>query len=178
MSGYPAAVKVIDHIAIGVGDLARSRAFYVVALAPLGFSERGSWSQLGREFAFGLPGAGDFAISTIPPVAPGMHVAFKARRRDQVDAFHAAALAAGATDNGPPGLRPEYSEHYYGAFVLDPDGYNIEAVCTDPPEDDTIAPQKRATAPSAVARCSDGSIASSWSTTGSPPAPRTTSTRA
>lgn len=126
-------MRVIDHVTIGVGDLERSRAFYTVALAPLGFGERGPWSGGGREVSFGLPGAGEFAISTVPAVAPGTHVAFTAARRDQVDAFHAAALAAGATDNGAPGPRPEYAEHYYGAFVFDPDGYNVEAVCHAPP---------------------------------------------
>jgi len=122
-------MKVVDHITIGVSDLERSRAFYARALAPLGFAERGPWSDAGNELSFGLPGAGDFAISTRPAVAPGTHVAFAATSRAQVDAFHAAALAAGGRDNGAPGPRPEYSEHYYGAFVLDPDGCNVEAVC-------------------------------------------------
>ncbi len=140
-------MKVLDHLTIGVSDLARSRGFYAAALAPLGFSERGPWSEAGREIAFGLPGAGDFAISTIPAVAPGTHVAFTAGRREQVDAFHAAALAAGATDNGPPGPRPEYSEHYYGAFVLDPDGYNVEAVCHAAPASDSSSSRFGESAP-------------------------------
>lgn len=123
-------MKVLDHLTIGVSDLARSRAFYAAALAPLGFSERGPWSEAGREVAFGLPGAGDFAISTIPAVAPGTHVAFAAARREQVDAFHAAALAAGGTDNGAPGDRPHGA---YAAYVLDPDGTNVEAACREWP---------------------------------------------
>lgn len=124
---------VLDHVTIGVGDLERSRAFYRAALAPLGFFERDDDRVLAHEIEFGVPDSFQFAISTVAAPAPAMHVAFVAQRRDQVDAFHAAALAAGATDHGAPGLRPEYSEHYYGAFVLDPDGYNVEAVCKLPP---------------------------------------------
>lgn len=80
-----------------------------------------------REVTFGLDEADDFAISLEYPVGPGIHIAFAADSHQQVDAFHAAALAAGGIDNGPPGLRPEYSSAYYGAFVLDPDGNNVEA---------------------------------------------------
>jgi catechol 2,3-dioxygenase-like lactoylglutathione lyase family enzyme len=119
---------VIDHLTIGVSDLARSREFYARALIPLGFAEIGPWSADAREIAFGLEEADDFAISTAYPSAAPVHVAFAADRREQVDAFYAAALDAGGRDNGPPGLRPEYSSEYYGAFVLDPDGNNIEAV--------------------------------------------------
>ncbi|MBV9194578.1 MAG: VOC family protein [Solirubrobacterales bacterium] len=119
---------VVDHLTIGVSDLARSRAFYVRALLPLGFAEIGPWSDAAFEVAFGLEEADDFAISTRYGAAAAVHVAFAADRREQVDAFHAAALAAGGSDNGPPGPRPEYSPGYYGAFVLDPDGHNIEAV--------------------------------------------------
>ena len=118
---------VIDHLAIGVSHLERSRQFYIRALFPLGFTEIGSWSEARSEVAFGLEEADDFAISTRYGTGP-VHVAFAADRREQVDAFHAAALAAGGRDNGAPALRPEYSEGYYGAFVLDPDGHNIEAV--------------------------------------------------
>jgi len=118
---------VIDHVSVGVSDLARSREFYRRALTPLGFSEIGPWREGAHEVAFGLEDAADFAIST-RYVVGGSHVAFAADRREQVDAFYAAALAAGGRDNGRPGLRPEYSENYYGAFVLDPDGHNIEAV--------------------------------------------------
>ena len=116
---------VIDHVSVGVSDLARSREFYRRALTPLGFAEIGKADETSA--AFGLDEADDFIISTAYPVA-GLHVAFAADRREQVDAFYAAALEAGATDNGPPGLRAQYSGDYYGAFVLDPDGHNVEAV--------------------------------------------------
>ena len=119
--------KVVDHVSIGVSDLERSRAFYAAALAPLGFAELGPWSGAAREISFGVEGADDFAISTQYGVAP-VHVAFAAESTEQVDAFHAAALAAGGRDNGAPGLRSEYSDRYYGAFVLDPDGHNVEAM--------------------------------------------------
>jgi catechol 2,3-dioxygenase-like lactoylglutathione lyase family enzyme len=119
---------VIDHVAIGVSDLERSRAFYAHALVPLGFAEIGPWREGAREVAFGLEEADDFAISLKYGTGAPVHVAFAADRREQVNAFYAAALSAGGTDNGAPGLRPEYSDGYYGAFVLDPDGHNIEAV--------------------------------------------------
>jgi catechol 2,3-dioxygenase-like lactoylglutathione lyase family enzyme len=128
----PSRRVVIDHVSIGVRDLERSRAFYQQALAPLGFSERGPWRDGVRETSFGVEGASDFAISLeYAPVDAPVHIAFAADSREQVHAFHDAALAAGATDNGPPGLRPEYSESYYGAFVRDPDGNNVEAVFHD-----------------------------------------------
>jgi catechol 2,3-dioxygenase-like lactoylglutathione lyase family enzyme len=120
---------VIDHVTIGVSDLERSRAFYSRALVPLGFSQIGDALNRGREIEFGLEEAPDFAISTAYPTGAPVHVAFAADRREQVDAFYAAALAAGGRENGPPGVRPEYSDDYYGAFVLDPDGHNVEAVC-------------------------------------------------
>jgi catechol 2,3-dioxygenase-like lactoylglutathione lyase family enzyme len=120
---------VIDHVTVGVSDLARSRDFYFAALLPLGFTEIGSWREGATEVEFGLEEAPDFAISTAYAVGSPVHIAFAADRREQVDAFHKAAIAAGGRDNGAPGLRPEYSERYYGAFVLDPDGHNIEAVC-------------------------------------------------
>jgi catechol 2,3-dioxygenase-like lactoylglutathione lyase family enzyme len=119
---------VIDHVTVGVSDLERSRAFYARALLPLGFSEIAVAPAGLPEVEFGLEEAPNFAISTAYPTGAPVHVAFAADRREQVDAFHAAALAAGGRDNGAPGLRPEYSEGYYGAFVLDPDGHNIEAV--------------------------------------------------
>jgi catechol 2,3-dioxygenase-like lactoylglutathione lyase family enzyme len=119
---------VIDHVSVGVSDLARSREFYRRALTPLGFAEIGPWRDGAEEIAFGLQEAADFAISIAYPAGGAVHVAFAADRREQVDAFYEAAIAAGGRDNGPPKLRPEYSEDYYGAFVLDPDGHNIEAV--------------------------------------------------
>jgi catechol 2,3-dioxygenase-like lactoylglutathione lyase family enzyme len=118
---------VIDHLSVGVSDLARSRDFYRRALTPLGFSELGQWRDGATAVVFGLEEAGDFTISTAYTVG-GAHVAFAADRREQVDAFYAAAIEAGGQDNGRPGLRPKYAEGYYGAFVLDPDGHNIEAV--------------------------------------------------
>jgi|tagenome__1003787_1003787.scaffolds.fasta_scaffold20538710_2 catechol 2,3-dioxygenase-like lactoylglutathione lyase family enzyme len=128
----PSRRVVVDHVSIGVSDLAESRRFYRAALAPLGFSEQGSWSDEAREVAFGLADHDDFAISAEYEAGSGTHVAFAAETRDQVDAFYEAALAAGGRDNGPPAPRPEYSEHYYGAFVLDPDGHNVEAVTRAP----------------------------------------------
>jgi catechol 2,3-dioxygenase-like lactoylglutathione lyase family enzyme len=119
---------VIDHLSVGVSDLARSREFYRRALAPLGFSERGPWSDENREVAFGPEGFDDFGISTQYPVGAPVHIAFSAEDEDAVKAFHAAALQAGGRDNGAPGPRLEYSAGYYGAFVLDPDGHNVEAV--------------------------------------------------
>jgi catechol 2,3-dioxygenase-like lactoylglutathione lyase family enzyme len=120
---------IIDHLKIGVSDLEASRRFYAQALEPLGFEELGPWSDARREVSFGTREADDFAISEKYEPGGQVHIAFAADTREQVDRFHAAALAAGGTDNGGPGPRPEYSEGYYGAFVLDPDGHNIEAVC-------------------------------------------------
>jgi catechol 2,3-dioxygenase-like lactoylglutathione lyase family enzyme len=127
LAALPARRVVIDHVSIGVSDLARSRDFYRRALAPLGFEELGSWSEEAREVAFGPKGLDDFGISTRYP-AGSVHIAFAADSEEQVRKFYAEALRAGGRDNGPPGPRPEYSAGYYGAFVLDPDGNNIEAV--------------------------------------------------
>ena len=123
----PSRQIVIDHITIGVRDLEASRAFYLAALAPLGFVEQEPWTDGATEAGFGPPGLDDFYISTRYEPGGG-HIAFAADSHEQVDAFHRAALAAGGRDNGPPGPRAEYSAGYYGAFVLDPDGYNVEAV--------------------------------------------------
>jgi catechol 2,3-dioxygenase-like lactoylglutathione lyase family enzyme len=120
---------MIDHLALGVSDLAVSRAFYEAALAPLGFAVVMEWE--GR-VAFGPTARPIFFLGARPPVASGLHLAFQAADRDAVDAFHAAALAAGGHDNGKPGMRTQYHPHYYGAFVLDPDGNNAEAVCHTP----------------------------------------------
>ena len=119
---------VIDHLTVGVTDLARSREFYRRALAPLGMKELGPWSEESTEVAFGPEGLDDFAISTHYPAGAPVHVAFAADSEDEVRAFHAAALEAGGRDNGAPGPRFEYSAGYFGAFVLDPDGHNVEAV--------------------------------------------------
>jgi catechol 2,3-dioxygenase-like lactoylglutathione lyase family enzyme len=128
--GVPRRRVVIDHLTVGVSDLVRSRAFYARALVPLGFAEIGRWREDASDVRFGLDGAPDFGISTRYGTEP-VHVAFAADRREQVDAFYEAALTAGGRDNGPPGLRPRYSDGYYAAFVLDPDGHNVEAVHHD-----------------------------------------------
>jgi catechol 2,3-dioxygenase-like lactoylglutathione lyase family enzyme len=119
---------VIDHVSVGVSDLERSRAFYTRALLPLGFAEIRGPREGSPVAFFGLEEAPSFMISTRYQTGAPIHVAFAADRREQVDAFHAAALAAGGRDNGAPGLRPAYAEDYYAAFVLDPDGHNVEAV--------------------------------------------------
>ena len=116
---------MIDHISVYVSDYARSKAFYLAALAPLGYA-LAMEHPAGAGFKAGaIP---DFWISAGVPTPCG-HIAFSSPNRAAVDAFHRAALAAGATDNGAPGLRPAYHPNYYGAFVLDPDGHHIEAVC-------------------------------------------------
>jgi catechol 2,3-dioxygenase-like lactoylglutathione lyase family enzyme len=125
----PTRRVVIDHLTVGVSDLEASRRFYTQALEPLGFSEIEAGSDATPGISFGLDEANDFAISQQYEVGGQLHIAFAADTRDQVDAFHAAALAAGGRDNGAPGPRPRYSAGYYGAFVLDPDGHNVEAVC-------------------------------------------------
>ncbi|WP_224815751.1 VOC family protein [Hasllibacter sp. MH4015] len=126
---------MFDHTGVNASDFARSKAFYDAALAALGSRHL---FTVPPEFTDGAQVAGygqdrpQFWLSEDAPHIPPVHIAFAARSRAQVDAFHAAALAAGGTDNGKPGLRPHYHDHYYGAFVLDPDGNNIEAVCHAP----------------------------------------------
>jgi catechol 2,3-dioxygenase-like lactoylglutathione lyase family enzyme len=132
---------MLDHISIRVADYERSKKFYATALAPLGYTllmENDSgvgfrrefipdfWIKQGEPISFGTP--------VEPPELSGcgglaVHIAFASDDRSAVDAFYRAALVAGARDNGAPGLRPNYHPNYYGAFVLDPDEYNIEAVC-------------------------------------------------
>jgi catechol 2,3-dioxygenase-like lactoylglutathione lyase family enzyme len=116
---------MFDHIGFAVRDLARTRAFYTAALAPLGFT-------VGRDrdgvLAFGPPGGPRLWFGEKADAPTGIHIALTADTRAQVDAFYAAAIAAGGRDNGPPGLRPQYRPNYYGAFVIDPDGHNLEAV--------------------------------------------------
>ena len=117
---------MIDHTEVAVRDVGRSKAFYRAALAPLGYVA----IVEGEQYAdFGVPPKADFWIGEGTPNVPPVNVAFRAENRRQVDAFYRAAIAAGGRDNGPPGLRPHYHANYYGAFVLDPDGHNIEAVC-------------------------------------------------
>jgi catechol 2,3-dioxygenase-like lactoylglutathione lyase family enzyme len=119
---------VIDHLVIGVSDLDASRRFYAQTLEPLGFREIGASGEGQSGISFGPGDLDDFAISEKYEAGGQVHIAFAAESREQVDAFHAAALEAGGRDNGGPGPRAEYSEGYYGAFVLDPDGHNVEAV--------------------------------------------------
>ena len=119
---------MLDHISLGVSDLARSRAFYEAALEPLGlrpvfeFDEATGYGSDGNPFFW-------IGRSTEATPETGLHIAFAAASHDAVHAFHAAAMAAGADDNGAPGPRPQYSPTYYAAFVIDPDGHRIEAVC-------------------------------------------------
>ena len=125
---------MIDHISLNVSDPAVSRAFYVKALAPLGYevaAEYGPVVGLKAADAEGGPGADLWLAPAMDP-AP-VHLALTAATAEQVDAFHTAALAAGGRDNGVPGERPHYHPGYYAAFVLDPDGNNIEVVCHDGP---------------------------------------------
>jgi len=128
---------MLDHVGFAVSDAERSRRFYEQALAPLGIiliksvppnkTEAG-----GTAHGFGSNGKPYFWIGDNEAVGQGTHVAFVAESRNQVDAFYEAALAAGGRDNGPPGIRPHYHPNYYAAFVFDPDGTNIEAVCHHP----------------------------------------------
>lgn len=131
---------MMDHVGITVSDFGRSMAFYRAALEPLGISVQMEVTPemtggTDRHAGFGTEGKPFFWIGTGGHAggAAGVHIAFAAANRAEVDAFYAAAMAAGGTDNGAPGLRPHYHAHYYGAFVLDPDGGNIEAVCHTPP---------------------------------------------
>jgi len=127
---------MLDHVGVSVMDYEKSKAFYARALAPLDYATA---YEIPREHTggigvcgFGAPGRPQFWIDGAGKPSPKLHVAFAAKNRAAVDAFYEAALAAGGRDNGKPGPRPHYHEHYYGAFVLDPDGHNIEAVCHTP----------------------------------------------
>ena len=120
---------MLDHVSLSVADAARSKAFFSKALQPLGYAVIAEY-----EGGFGIAAEGGSSIwvSQGEPQRPIAHLAFRAQDRRQVAAFHAAALAAGGRDNGGPGLRENYSPTYYGAFALDPDGNNIEAVTHSP----------------------------------------------
>lgn len=115
--------RFLDHVAFDVSDLAASRRFYAAALGPWGAREVTS----GDAFGYGPEGSEDLWIAPGTP-GPPLHIALAASSREIVDAFHAAALAAGGRDNGSPGIRPQYHPDYYAAFALDPDGNNVEAV--------------------------------------------------
>jgi catechol 2,3-dioxygenase-like lactoylglutathione lyase family enzyme len=129
-------MNVIDHMGLSVSDFARALRFYEQALAPLGIAvvmrvareETGSYEGAG----FGRDGKPSFWVGHTGAAGTPIHVAFVADDRAAVDAFHRAALAAGGRDNGAPGVRAHYHPNYYGAFVLDPDGNNVEAVCHRP----------------------------------------------
>lgn len=127
---------MIDHTGINVTDPKKSRAFYEAALAPIGYSVQ---MEIPKEHTGGIvvlglgePAKPDFWITEGDPKGMQVHVAFTAKSRAQVDAFFKAGLAAGGVDNGAPGLRPHYHPNYYGAFVRDPDGHNIEVVYHGP----------------------------------------------
>ena len=124
---------MIDHIGLDVSDILRSRDFYALALAPLGYRVvqeiRSEPERTPTVVMFGVGDEPDFVIARDSAPGPGNHVAFRSESRGQVDAFHAAALAAGGQDNRRPGLRKRYGPTYYAAYVLDPDGFNIEVVC-------------------------------------------------
>jgi catechol 2,3-dioxygenase-like lactoylglutathione lyase family enzyme len=123
---------ILDHVGFAVSDLERSKAFYAKALAPLDIKPllevTAEQTGAGAHCGFGREHP-EFWIGSGEELKGQLHVAFTAFDRRVVDAFYAAALAAGGRDNGAPGVRPHYHEHYYGAFVLDPDGHNIEVVC-------------------------------------------------
>ena len=127
---------MIDHLGFSVSDYARAKAFYTAALAPLGYSLLMEVTQQDRPgesaAGFGVDGKPDFWIGGEGGLNKPVHVAIAAKDRATVDAFYRAALAAGGRDNGAPGIRAHYHPNYYGAFVLDPDGNNIEAVCHAP----------------------------------------------
>lgn len=120
---------MFDHVAINVSDMVVSRRFYEAALAPLGYEisfESDDWVGMQAH------GRDDFGLVRRDPVGATVHLAFEAVDRAAVDAFYEAAIAAGGTDNGAPGVRADYGEHYYAAFVLGPDGHNVEAVTQKP----------------------------------------------
>ena len=127
---------MLDHIGLAVSDVARSKAFFQTALAPLGIEVMmevtPEQSGGGAHAGFGSNGRPYFWIGDGKPPTTGVHVAFTTSERGAVDAFYKAALAAGGRDNGPPGIRAHYHPNYYGAFVIDLDGHNIEAVCHTP----------------------------------------------
>ena len=117
---------VFDHVGFNVTDFPAAKRFFIRALEPLGFGvtkEAEGWAMLGKQ------GEGQLWIGSFGNSPGPIHVAFAAKTREQVRQFYAAALAAGGKDNGPPGLREHYHPNYYGAFVIGPDGHNVEAVC-------------------------------------------------
>jgi catechol 2,3-dioxygenase-like lactoylglutathione lyase family enzyme len=131
--------EVIDHVGLRASDLAASRRMYEAALAELGFTVLGEGAFEGDAYVlFGRGTSDDFALHAVGSkpgrnrVTTGAHIAFRAPNSSAVERWHAAAVRSGGTDNGAPGVRPEYSGRYYAAFVLDPDGNNAEAVYHEP----------------------------------------------
>jgi catechol 2,3-dioxygenase-like lactoylglutathione lyase family enzyme len=122
-------VTVLDHVTLNVADVEAAKAFYAQALAPLGYELTMDFVEGAGYAAEGKP---DFFLAQRGEPSSPVHVAFRAPDRRSVDAFHEAAIAAGGTDNGPPGIRRVYHEYYYGAYALDPEGNNIEAVTHEP----------------------------------------------
>jgi len=123
---------MLDHVTIGVEDIERSQRFYDLALRPLGVARL--YGDSNRFAGYGVDPKAFFWIGIRNIAQTGSHIAFAADDRATVDRFYEAAIAAGGRDNGPPGIRPHYDPSYYGAFVFDPDGHNIEAVCRRPEE--------------------------------------------
>ena len=122
-------MSIFDHTGIPAGDFGKSAAFYDAALWPLGIRRAVAFEfPAGQVIGYGVERA-EFWLNSGEALRDHIHLAFAAKSRAQVDAFYAAAIAAGGRDNGGPGIRPHYHSSYYAAFVLDPDGHNIEAVC-------------------------------------------------
>lgn len=133
---------MLDHVSLRVQDFPRALAFYRAALEPIGYAVA---MEYPGGAGLGEPGKPDLWIAVTDKALHPTHIAFRTSRA-RVDAFHAAALAAGGTDNGPPGVRTDYHPHYYAAFVRDPEGNNIEVVCHDPPGAQKPAPARAAAA--------------------------------
>ena len=132
---------MLDHVTIGVSDLEQSKQFYDSALQPLGIARL--YAETDRFAGYGVRPKAFFWIGSRGAIKTGAHIAFTANDRATVDRFFEAAIAAGGKDNGAPGIRPHYHANYYGAFVLDPDGHNIEAVCHAPQDGATSAQLKK-----------------------------------
>lgn len=135
---HPELRLTVDHLSLSVADLDTAKAFYTAALAPLGLAHIADVPKAVAGAAasgFGIGRKGTLWIMQKGQQQPPAHICFRARTRAEVRAFHAAATAAGGADNGPPGVRHAYHEAYYAAFVIDPEGHNIEAVCFEPEAD-------------------------------------------
>lgn len=122
---------MFDHVKFGVSDYSASKVFYINALKPLGVTGATEWPPNGVEL-YHPKGDVSLCLYKSDEKFAQLHLAFVAKNRQQVEEFYRASLEAGGKDNGPPGLRPHYHANYYAAFVIDPDGHNIEAVCHEP----------------------------------------------